>query len=263
MSEIAELDNKCAIIAGGSGDIGSAIALRLAELGANVSLAGRTQTKLDAVAERIRKATGRTVLAAPYDLRHASAPATLVDRTIAQFGRLDIVVTCAGDFKRGGVASTPRADWEDGFALMFHGAVSLVSAAWPHLKSGAGHVVMISGLHGVEPHGESIIGGAICAALLNFAKAASQTGRLDGVSVNCVVAGYLQGRRLNGILDKLSHDQGIARDRMEQTFASQLGVRRLGTPQDVANVVELLVSEKGSYLQGSSIVVDGGVTHGI
>ena len=260
---MGELDNKCAIVAGGSGDIGSAIALRLAELGANLSLAGRTPAKLDAVAARIKQATGRRVLAAPYDLRQGGAAATLVDRTLAEFGRIDIVVTCAGDFKRGTVVSTPRDDWEDGFALMFHGAVGLISAAWPHLKAVGGHVVVISGLHGVEPHGESIIGGAICAALLNFAKAASQTGRRDGVSVNCVVAGYLQGRRLNGMLDKLSSDQGVARDQAEQVFAKQLGLRRLGTPQDVANVVELMVSSKGSYLQGSSIVIDGGVTHAV
>jgi 3-oxoacyl-[acyl-carrier protein] reductase len=258
-----ELDNKCAIVSGGSGDIGRAIALRLAELGANVSIAGRTQAKLDSVADRIRQATGRTVLAGQYDLRQPAAPATLVERTVAAFGRLDIVVTCAGDFKRGDVASVPRSDWEDGFALMFHGAVGVVSAAWPHLKSKGGHVVMISGLHGVEPHGESIIGGAICAALLNFAKAASQTGRQDGVSVNCVVAGYLEGRRLDGLFDKMSREQGVAREQMQQVFTRQLGVRRLGVPQDVANVVELMVSEKGAYLQGSSIVIDGGVTHGI
>src|SRR4029077_12808593 len=139
--------------------------------GADVSIAGRTQTKLDSVAERVRKATGRRVLATPCDLRKPDAPAGLVERTIGEFKRLDIVVTCAGDFKRGDVTSIPRADWDDGFALMFHGAVGLGSAAWPHPKPNGGHVVMISGLHGVEPHGDSIIGGAICAALLNFAKA--------------------------------------------------------------------------------------------
>jgi NAD(P)-dependent dehydrogenase (short-subunit alcohol dehydrogenase family) len=260
---MGELDGRCAIIAGGSGDIGSAIALRLAELGAGLSLAGRTPAKLNTVAARVREATGRRVIAAACDLRRHDAPAALVEKTVAAFGRLDTVVTCAGDFKRGTAASVPRADWEDGFALMFHGAVSLISAAWPHLKKAGGHVVIVSGLHGVEPHGESIIGGAICAALLNFAKAASQTGRQDGITVNCVVAGYLKGRRLNGILDKLSHDQGIARGQAEEIFARQLGVRRLGVPQDVANIVELMVSEKGSYLQGSSIVIDGGVTHAV
>lgn len=260
---MAELDNKCAIIAGGSGDIGRAIAMRLAELGANISIAGRTQAKVDAIADRIRSATGRSVLAGSYDLRKPEAPEEFVQRTVDEFGRLDIVITCAGDFNRGDVTSVPRSDWEDGFALMFHGAVGVVSELWPHLKANNGHVVMISGLHGVEPHGELIIGGAICAALLNFAKAASQTGRRDGVSVNCVVAGYLEGRQLEGLLDKMSREQGVARDQIQQAFTKSLGLRRLGVPQDVANVVELLVSEKGSYLQGSSIVLDGGVTHAI
>jgi 3-oxoacyl-[acyl-carrier protein] reductase len=259
---VGTLDNKCAIIAGGSGDIGSAIALRLAELGINTSLAGRTQTKLDAVAARIQQATGREVLATCCDLRKAQAATDLVEKTVSRFGRLDIVVTCAGDFRRGSVVSVPRADWEDGFALMFHGAVSLVSAAWPRLKAASGHVVMISGIHGVEPHAESIIGGAICAALLNFAKAASQTGRQDKVSVNSIVAGYLQGRRLDGMIDKLVHDQNIQRHEAKELFAERLGLQRFGTPEDVANVVELMVSDKGSYFRGSAVVLDGGVTHG-
>jgi 3-oxoacyl-[acyl-carrier protein] reductase len=258
-----ELANKCAIVAGGSGDIGRTVAMRLAEMGADLAIAGRTQAKLDSAAERIRKATGRTVLVSQCDLRKASEPGVLVERTVSKFGRLDIVITCAGDFRRGDVVSIPRTDWEDGFALMFHGAVSLVSAAWPHLKTRNGHIVMIGGIHGIEPHGESLIGGAICAALINFAKGASESGRKDGVSVNCIVAGYLEGRRVDAMLDKLSSEQGIPRDQAPKAFANQLGIRRFGKPQDVANVVELLVSEKGSYFQGSSIVLDGGVTHGV
>jgi 3-oxoacyl-[acyl-carrier protein] reductase len=259
-----ELDDKCAIVAGGSGDIGRAIAFRLAELGANLSIAGRTQAKLDQVSERIRKATGRKVMTSRCDLRQPTEPSALVERTVAELGRLDIAVTCAGDFKRGDVVSIPRSDWEDGFALMFFGATSLVASAWPHLKSPRnGHIVMIGGVHGVEPHADSLIGGAICAALINFAKGVSHSGIRDGVSVNCVVAGYLQGRRVDGLLDRLSHERGIARERMGDVFASQIGVRRLGTPQDVANVVELLVSERGSYFQGAAVVVDGGVTHGV
>ena len=88
-----------AIVAGGSGDIGSAVALRLAQLGADVSIAGRTQAKLDQVSARIREATGRKVLASRCDLRQASEPAALVDRTVAEFGRLDIVVTCCRRFQ--------------------------------------------------------------------------------------------------------------------------------------------------------------------
>jgi NAD(P)-dependent dehydrogenase (short-subunit alcohol dehydrogenase family) len=65
------------------------------------------------------------------------------------------------------------------------------------------------------------------------------------------------------MLDKLSREKGVAREQAAKAFAEQLGVRRLGTPHDVANVVELLVSEKGSYFQGSAVVVDGGVTHGV
>jgi 3-oxoacyl-[acyl-carrier protein] reductase len=260
---MTELKNKFALVSGASGDLGSAIAMRLARLGADVAIVGRTKAKLDHLAREIKRETGRSIMIGQYDLREANAPAAVIKETIAKFDGLDIVVTCAGDFKRVDVASATRQDWEDAFSLMFFSAVCTVTAAWPYLKARKGNVVMLSGLRGIEPHGESIISGSICAAILNFAKGIAETGIGDDVSVNCVAPGWIAGRRLDEWLDSYSKERGIPRDQAQAIYAKEFGVRRFGTPTDVANVVELLVTEKGSYFQGTSLLMDGGVSHGI
>jgi 3-oxoacyl-[acyl-carrier protein] reductase len=260
---MSELEDKIALVSGASGDLGSAIAMRLAKLGADVAIIGRTKAKLDRLAAAIKQETGRSVMIGAYDLRKADAAAAIVNETVAKLGNLDIVVTCAGDFKRVDVASATRQDWEDAYSLMFFSAVCIVTAAWPHLKARNGNVVMLSGLRGIEPHGESVISGSICAAILNFAKAVAETGISEGVSVNCVAPGWIAGRRLDEWLDKYSKERGIPRDEAQAIYAKEFGVRRFGTPADVANVVELLVSEKGSYFQGTSLLMDGGVSRGI
>lgn len=255
------LTGKTAAVLGGSGDIGRGIALRLAELGADISITGRTDAKLRDAADDIHGRTGKGVEYFQHDLRGRGAPAEFISETVEAFGRLDILVTCAGDFKRGEVFDISQEDWSAGFDLMFVGAATAVAAAWPHLKRQGGHIVMISGLHGVEPHADSIVSGPICAAILNFAKGASHSARRDGISMNCIVPGWISGRRLGTRLDKLSQDDSTSRDLAEEAFRKQLGLRRFGQPEDVANVVELLVSDKGSYIHGASIVLDGGLTH--
>lgn len=254
-----DLSGKTAAVVGGSGDIGSGIAMRLARLGADISLAGRTAAKLAAVANRIREETGRTVRSFQHDLRQPGQADAFVQETVSAFGGLDIVVTCAGDFKRGDLTSISHEDWQDGFGLMFFAAASVVRASWPQLKTRKGSIVMVSGLHGLEPHAESIMGGPICAAIINFAKGASQQGKRDGVSVNCIVPGWIYGRRLEMSVDKLAKEQGIDHEEAMERIREKIGLTRFGTPDDIANVVELLVSEKGQYFQGASIVLDGGL----
>jgi len=254
------LTGKTAAVLGASGDIGRAIALRLAELGADLSLTGRTAEKLSAVAEDIRGKTGRVVKSFQHDLRGSGESTAFVKETIDAFGRLDVLVTCAGDFKRGEVCDISQDDWKSGFELMFVGAATAVAAGWPHLKQQGGHIIMISGLHGLEPHAESIVSGPICAAILNFAKGASHSATRDGISLNCIVPGWIEGRRLSTRLDKV---ENTSREEAQENFRKQLELRRFGRPEDVANVVELLVSDKGSYIQGASIVLDGGMTHAI
>jgi len=147
MATSKPLDGKIAIVTGASRGIGRAIALRLATDGATLILTSRTETDLAKVATEI-KAGGGNAICVAKDLRETGAPTAVVKSALEAFGAIDIVVNNAGATKRGDFFELTDADWADGFALKFMGAVRLTRAAWPHLKARRGSVVNIIGAGG-------------------------------------------------------------------------------------------------------------------
>jgi len=142
-----KLTGKTALITGASRGIGAAIAQELAREGVHVCLAARDRTKLDEVAAGIAaiSRSNRTTVVAG-DLRDAAAVQAAVDAAVATFGRLDMLVNNAGATKRADFFTLTEEDWQDGFALKFHGYVRATRAAWPHLRESRGSIVNIVGI---------------------------------------------------------------------------------------------------------------------
>src|SRR5580704_16385202 len=147
MSDSKPLGGKIAIVTGASRGIGRAIALRLAQDGATVVLASRTEADLAKVASEIKSSGGNATYFAG-DLREPSTPSALVDAALKAHGAIDIVVNNAGATKRGDFFELTEADWADGFALKFLCMVRLTRAAWPHLRARRGSVLNIIGAGG-------------------------------------------------------------------------------------------------------------------
>jgi NAD(P)-dependent dehydrogenase (short-subunit alcohol dehydrogenase family) len=253
------LTNRVAIVTGANRGIGSAIALNLAQNGAKVVLAARDAQKLSEVVTRIREA-GNEGLAFRSDLREIDAPARLVEAAVAQFGGIDIVVNNAGATRRGAFLTLNEEDWQDSFALKFFGAVRLVRAAWPHLRSRSGSIVNIAGVGGRTPGAEFAIGGSVNAALLSFTKATAELGVEDGIQVNAINPGFIRTDRLQKRLDASAEALGITVLEAEQAMIKDSNVSRLGEPEDIAHLVTFLVSPEGRFLHGSLIDADGGQT---
>jgi NAD(P)-dependent dehydrogenase (short-subunit alcohol dehydrogenase family) len=211
------------------------------------------------VVTRIREA-GNEGLAFRSDLREIDAPARLVEAAIAQFGGIDIVVNNAGATRRGAFLTLNEEDWQDSFALKFFGAVRLVRAAWPHLRSRSGSIVNIAGVGGRTPGAEFAIGGSVNAALLSFTKATAELGVEDGIQVNAINPGFIRTDRLQKRLDASAEALGITVLEAEQAMIKDSNVSRLGEPEDIAHLVTFLVSPEGRFLHGSLIDADGGQT---
>lgn len=253
------LDGKTAIITGASRGIGRAIAIRLAEDGADVVLAARSQEQLD-IAICDVKNIGSQAAALALDLRVPEAPPRLVDFALSKFGKIDIVTNNAGATKRGEFEALTDEEWADGFALKFFGAVRLTRAAWPHLKASGGSVVNISGIGGRTPGAQFSIGGSVNAAMLSFTKSIAETGIRDGVQVNAICPGYIRTERFQTRLASFAKEHGVDIASAEAQLLRHEQISRIGEPEDVAALAAFIVSPAGRLLHGALIDIDAGAT---
>jgi 3-oxoacyl-[acyl-carrier protein] reductase len=214
---------------------------------------------LNEVVQEIVSAGGAAA-AFPLDLRDSDAGARVVEFALKAYGSLDIIVNNAGATRRGEFVKLTDEDWADSFALKFFGAVRVTRAAWPHLQSGRGSVVFISGAGGRTPGAEFAAGGSVNAGLLSLTKALSEAGIRDGVQVNCVNPGTVRTDRLKLRLAETMKAKGIDQSTAENQFVAASHVTRIGEPEDIAALVAFVVSEEGRFLQGSLIDIDGGAT---
>ena len=253
------LSNKVAIVTGASRGIGRAIALKLAEEGAEGMLTARKSELLKEARAEIESKGGKAAWLS-LDLRKPEAPALLVEKTIEVLGGIDIVVNNAGATRRGDFLTLSKEDWTDGFALKFFGAVRLVRAAWPILRQRKGSMVNIAGVGGRTPGAQFTIGGSVNAAMLSFTKAMADVGVRDGVQVNAINPGAVRTARLVTRLQTLSKEKGISAAEAEALMVADSGITKIGEPGDVANLVAFMVSPQNRYLHGALIDLDGGTT---
>ena len=259
MASNKPLDGKIAIVTGASRGIGRAIALRLAQDGATLVLAARTEADLAKVASEIKSNGGKATIVAG-DLRDSGFPAALVNGALKAHGAIDIVVNNAGATKRGDFFELTDADWADGFALKFMGAVRLTRAAWPHLKARRGSLLNIIGAGGRTPGAEFTIGGSVNGACLSFTKAVADIGIQDGVQVNAINPGRIRTDRLKQMLVDEAAQHGGDMDAALEAIVRKSNIVRLGEPEDVANLAAFMVSPQSRYMQGALIDLDGGQT---
>jgi 3-oxoacyl-[acyl-carrier protein] reductase len=250
------LSARVAIVTGASRGIGAAIARTLAEAGCHVVAAARSREPLEALVDAL-PVPG---LAHACDLSQPDAAAQLVDATLARGGRIDVLVNNAGATPRGDFLGFSDAEWDDGFALKFFGAMRLCRAAWPHLVESRGCIVNIGGIGGRTGSAEFTIGGSVNAALLNLTKALADRGVREGVRVNAVNPGSIATERTQARIERIAAERGIDAAQAADELARQLRVARFGTPEELANVVAFLASDRASYMQGAIVDVDGGQT---
>jgi 3-oxoacyl-[acyl-carrier protein] reductase len=250
------LAGKVALVTGASRGIGRAIAETLAREGMRLTLAARSRDLLDALAATLPT----PALVQAVDLRTPDVPAAVVAATVAHFGQLDVLVNCAGATKRGDFLTLTDADWADGFALKFYGAMRCCRAAWPHLQASRGAIVNISGVGGRTGSAEFTIGGAVNAAVLNLTKALADRGVRDGVRVNALNPGSVATERLHVRVRNLAATEHIDEATATRRMAEALGVARFGAPDEIARVVAFLASPQAGYCHGAIVDVDGGQT---
>ena len=254
------LNDKVALVTGGSKGIGRACAGRLAQEGCDVLIVARTASDLERAAAQIREASGCRVEICATDLRSAQGCQAAVGALEHAFGRLDILVNNAGATQSGDFFKLDDATWEDGFALKFYSYVRLSRSFWPMLKEAQGSVINVIGGASKTPNANFMIGGAVNAAITNFTKALAELGLRDGVAVKAVHPGMTVTGRLETLLNQRAQAEGMSREDYERQELGRAGLRRYSHPEDIANLVAFLASPVAEQIHGADVFIDGGAT---
>ncbi len=255
-------EGKTAFVSGGSKGIGFACALRLASGGANLFLAASSAERLSRAAAAIREKTRVEVGFHAADLRLLEGCKAASEAALITFGRCDILINSAGATKGGVFPEQLDEDMVDGFALKFHSAVRLSRLLWPALKKANGCVINIVGGFARTPASDFMVGGAVNAALANFSKALANQGLTDDVNVNWIHPGLTETERLESIFEARARQQNKSVAEIREQSVVAEGLRRLGNPEDISELVAFLCHPRARHIHGTGIAVDGGGSKG-
>ena len=246
------------IITGGSKGIGKAIAERFAKEESDIYLLASNKENLEKTKSELQKNYNINVHYHTADLKTKTGCESAIRSVEKEFKDFDTLIFSAGATKSGDFLEQPIEDFEDGFALKFYSAVRLSKAFWPTLSKNKGWIVSINGAMSHSPDPFFMVGGAVNAAFLNFTKALSKRGLVDGVNVNSVNPGMTSTDRLITIIQNNANREGISFADAEKSALNSTGLDRFSTPEEVAELAYFLCDSKVRHLTGTEINLDGG-----
>ncbi len=253
-----ELGGKVAFITGASKGIGRAVAEQLARESADVVITARAAEPLETAAKQITAATGSTIVPMAGDMSVTADVQRCVDATLDRFGKIDILITCAGSSPGGLLEDLTEDQWMSSLNLKFMGYVRSVRAVIPHMRArGQGSIVLVVGNDGLKPSYWEMTAGVANAADINFASSvAEQYGRY-GVRINTVNPGPVNTDRWDTLEKAFARDKGVTQDRAHELATRSIPFGRICDPAEVAALVTFLASPRASFINGAHIPIDG------
>ncbi len=253
------LENKVALVAASSQGLGRAVAEELATEGASLVLCAREPKMLAEVAATIAGNTGAHVLAVPADVTVVDQITRLVESANERFGRIDILVTNAGGPPAGTFDQLTREQWENAARLTLFSAIELARQVLPGMKERRwGRILNITSIAVKQPVDNLMLSNSLRAGLTGFARTLANEVAAQGITVNNILPGYTRTDRLEELATMMADKQGISTGEFRAKWEKEIPMGRLGEPREFAALAAFLVSERASYITGTSIQVDGG-----
>jgi NAD(P)-dependent dehydrogenase (short-subunit alcohol dehydrogenase family) len=256
---VMELEGQVAIVTGAGRGIGRATALELARMGAAIVVAEVDATGAGRTAQEVR-ALGRRALVLPTDVTARSALASMVERTLAEFGRIDVLVNNAGIYRAAAALDVTEEHWDAVMNINARAVFFASQAVLPAMiarKGGA--IVSLASLAGKIGSPNNLPYNASKAAVISITKSLALAHAGDGIRVNCVCPGFVETDMWTVVAREQGALLGQAPEEFTRRRRAQVPLGRMERPEDVANVIGFLASSKSGYMTGQAINVTGGV----
>jgi 3-oxoacyl-[acyl-carrier protein] reductase len=255
---------EAALVVGASEGIGYACAKGLLEEGARVLVCSRNPDKLAAAAARLEDETGRRPSGFAADVTRAEDVARLGDWLAREAPVLDILVSAVGGSRRARFEELEDADWLANYEFNVLGTVRVVRAALGALKkSGGGRIVLLGAAGARMPYPNQVVSNVHKAGLIALTKTLAAEFAPYGIRVNSVAPGRTLTSLWNRRAEEMARARGVTSDEILREFAQEIPLKRFGRPEEIAAMVVFLASHKASYVNGQSILVDGGIARGL
>jgi 3-oxoacyl-[acyl-carrier protein] reductase len=258
------LKNRVALLAASSKGLGKAVAWGMAKEGAKLVICARDKVVLEKTADELLMATNVTVFPLAVDLADGKQIDWLVEETLDLFGKIDILVLNAGGPAPGRFGEVDESDWTKAFELTLMSATRLVSKVIPSMrKQKWGRIVFMTSVTAKEPMPGLMLSNVLRPAVVGLTRDLARELAPDHILVNAVCPGYFSTERLEQLIKGKAETRRVGVDKIRDEMALEVPVGRIGKPEEFADLVTYLVSDRASYITGAVIPVDGGWLRGM
>ncbi len=257
------LKGRVAIVAAASQGLGKATALGFVREGAHVVICGRDKKRIEAAGKELRQhcaSKKQTVLPVVGDVSRLKDVKHVVKSAVEKFERLDILVTNAGGPPSGSFADLSDDKWETGFAQNLLSVIRFMREVLPVMrKQQWGRVINITSLTVKQPVNDLIVSSTLRPGIIGIAKVLANLHASEGITINNVAPGYIMTGRQEELGKMRAGKKGLSFDEYVRDVTKEVPAGRFGTPEELANVIVFLASERASYVTGTTLSVDGGL----
>ncbi|MFX1500335.1 MAG: SDR family oxidoreductase [Promethearchaeota archaeon] len=257
------LEKKVALVLASSKGLGFACAKGLYQEGANVVICSRSEENLKIAKEKIEDsysvALNNKVFSIVTDLMYEDQIKNLVEKAEEKFGRIDILVHNAGGPPSGPIDKISKEDWLNSIDLNLRSFIYITDMVIPIMKKQKeGRIIAITSVSVKQPLNNLVLSNTTRLGVVGFAKSLANEYGNDNILVNVVCPGPTLTDRMKELINTTVKDTGQTYAEVEKTWIDPIPLGRLGKPEELANMVAFLASDKASYITGTVIQVDGG-----
>ncbi|MGQ4891735.1 MAG: SDR family oxidoreductase [Candidatus Njordarchaeia archaeon] len=254
------LKEKIAIVSAASKGLGFAVAKALAKEGANLVIFSKNRENIENAAEMLKKETAAEVVPVTADLYNSPSMNKVVDIALEKFGTVHILVTNAAP-PPGHIDEFAEEKWREEFEQIFLSATKLIRLVLPKMiEQNWGRIINILSITVKQPIPSLTLSNSLRLALAGLAKTLTFqiTGR--NITINNIAPGYIMTDRVKSLLKRDTEISGKTIEEVQQEIITKIPLRRIGDPEELGNLVAFLASEKASYINGTTIPIDGGMS---